>query len=231
MLDSGLLYFTKVKTVFGIQPPEYYSKVNKEKQKSMNNICVFCGSSSGNNIAYQQAADNLAETLLKNNITLVYGGAHVGLMGQIANKMMNGGGKVIGIIPKALVEKEVAHNGLTELIVVNSMHERKSLMQEMSVGFIAMPGGLGTTEEIFEMLTWAQLKIHNKPCAFLNIKGYFDQLAAFLENMVSEGFLERGYKDMAIFADNIDEIITKFENYIPPALDKAQLALKTNIVV
>ena len=145
-------------------------------------ICVYCGSSPGKNPAYSLAADTLARELCRREIGLVYGGAEVGVMGAIANAVLTAGGEAIGVIPKSLAVKEVAHDSLSELHVVASMHERKAMMAELADGFIALPGGWGTLEEIFEMLTWAQLGFHDKPCGLLNIDGYYDGLIDFLEN-------------------------------------------------
>jgi uncharacterized protein (TIGR00730 family) len=197
----------------------------------MKKICVFCGSSYGNDRIYSEAAEKLGETFINNNITLVYGGAKIGLMGELADRILHLGGKVIGIIPKFLIDKEVAHNGLTRLVEVDSMHERKALMQKESDGFIALPGGFGTIEEIFEMITWGQLNIHRKPCAFLNINGFYDSMNSFLNNAVKEGFIEKEFKDMIIIESDPNSIIQKFSAYLHPAVDKAELALnkKRNI--
>ena len=145
----------------------------------MKNICVYCGSSPGRQEAYSSAARALAKSLVDRNLGLVYGGASVGIMGLIADTVLQLGGRAVGVIPEALVRKEVAHKSLTELHVTQSMHERKTLMAELSDGFIAMPGGIGTLEEIFEIWTWAQLGIHAKPCGLLNAAGYFDALTTF----------------------------------------------------
>jgi len=191
----------------------------------MKSICVFCGSSSGNSEIYTIEAKKLAASLVREGITLVYGGARVGLMGAIADEVLSLGGEVIGVIPRSLFEREVAHSGLTELKIVNSMHERKNLMQKLSEAFIAMPGGLGTIEEIFEMFTWAQLGLHRKPCAFLNTNAYYKNLIEFLGHAVNENFLKSGYRDMIIVSDNPDTILQQFRTYQPPLLDKAKLAL------
>jgi uncharacterized protein (TIGR00730 family) len=152
-------------------------------------ICVFCGSSPGENSIYEQAAQSMGRLLCRRGIELVYGGGNVGLMGALANACLEAGGHVIGVIPQSLVDQEVAHGGLTELRVVASMHERKFLMAELSDAFIALPGGYGTWEELFEMLTWSQLKIHRKICAILNVNGYYDPLLKMADKAVGEGFL------------------------------------------
>lgn len=192
---------------------------------NMKRISVFCGSSSGNSIEYKNTAKKLATYLADKNLTLVYGGANVGLMGEMADVALAKGGKVIGIIPKHLQEREVAHTNLSELRVVETMHQRKKMMEEISDAFIALPGGLGTTEEIFEMLTWAQLNLHKKPCAFVNVKGYFNFLLSFLDTMVKEGFLEKEYRDMIIIEEDIITIFDQFKTYEHPVIDKAKIAI------
>ena len=159
-------------------------------------ICVFCGSRSGARPQYSEAARDLAGELLKRRIGLVYGGASVGIMGEIADTMRAGGGEVIGVIPQSLVEREIAHPNLSELRVVNSMHERKQLMADLADGFIALPGGLGTLDELFEALTWAQLGFHAKPCALVNTSGYYDHLSAFLAHAATEKFVAHNHSSM-----------------------------------
>ena len=159
----------------------------------MPRICVFTGSSDGRRPAYRTAATALGETLVSRGYELVYGGARVGLMGAVADAVLAAGGHVIGIIPEALVAREVAHTGLPDLRVVSSMHERKALMADLSDGFIAMPGGWGTLEELFEVLTWGQLGLHAKPCGLLNVEGYFDPLLAFLTHAFEEQFVRTEY--------------------------------------
>ena len=189
-------------------------------------ICVFCGSSSGNKKEYKLATVKLAGEFIENNIRLIYGGAKVGLMGILADTILNRGGEVIGIMPKGLVDKEVAHNNLTELKVVDNMHQRKALMHEMSDGFIAMPGGYGTLDEIFEALTWGQLEIHKKPCAFYNIYDYYTQLITFLENTVAEGFINTKNVEMIINESDPKILLKKMFDYVHPKLDKAEWAKK-----
>jgi uncharacterized protein (TIGR00730 family) len=159
----------------------------------MKRVCVFAGSSAGVRPEYMAAATDLGRVLAARGIGLVYGGARVGLMGAVADAVLTGGGAVTGVIPRALVEKEVAHSGLTELRVVTTMHERKALMADLSDAFIALPGGWGTLDEFFEILTWAQLGLHRKPCGVLNVQGYFDRLLSFLDHSVEQGFVRREY--------------------------------------
>ena len=191
----------------------------------MKRLCVFCGSSFGGNPIYVKAARDLGNAIAKRNICLVYGGARVGLMGEIASTVIRAKGEVIGVIPKGLVDKEVAHGSLTDLRIVESMHERKSLMAELSDGFIALPGGFGTMEEIFEVITWAQLSFHDKPCGFLNINGYYNDLIKFLDHSVKENFIEPEHRAMIIIDDNPESLLEKFSKYEPPKIDKAKWIL------
>lgn len=186
----------------------------------MNSICVYCGSSPGRRPAYKTAARALGQALTNRGLNLVYGGASVGIMGAVADAVLEGGGEVTGIIPEALAIKEIAHAGLTHQHVVRSMHERKSLMAEHSDGFIAMPGGWGTFEELFEMLTWAQLGFHEKPCGLLNIEGYYDELARFLEHAMEEGFVPPVCRSMLIVEDDPELLLERFEAYRAPRVRK-----------
>jgi uncharacterized protein (TIGR00730 family) len=186
----------------------------------MKAIAVFCGSSSGNNENYKKQAVRLGQMLAKKNIDLVYGGAKVGLMGAIAEGALNNGGKVIGVLPTFLKSKEIAHSELTELILVESMHERKTLMHEMSDGVIALPGGFGTMEELFEMLTWSQLGLHKKPIGMLNIDGFYNALISLLDNMVEKGLLKPKNREMLLVDDNIDSLLYQMEQYIAPFVPK-----------
>jgi uncharacterized protein (TIGR00730 family) len=192
----------------------------------MKRICVFCGSSPGSKPEYVRAAVLLGQTLANKNIGLVYGGGSVGLMGKIAHAVLQHGGDVIGVIPKELVEKEVAFTGLSDLRVVGSMHERKALMEEISDGFIALPGGLGTIEEFFEILTWAQLGMHQKPCGLLNVCHYYDKLVEFLDQAVKHRFIEGEHRSMLLIEKNPEALLKKFEEYQPPKVDKAEWALR-----
>ena len=179
----------------------------------MKRITVFCGSSLGNDKSYAEQAYLLGKTLAKQNIELVYGGAKVGLMGKVANGVIENGGYTIGIIPDFLQTAELAHENLDELIIVKTMHERKALMSNLSDGFIALPGGLGTLEEFFEMLTWAQLNLHFKPIALLNIDGFFNDLIFMIKQMVNKGFVQQINLDLIIVSDNINDLLSKMEKY------------------
>ncbi|KFC13257.1 lysine decarboxylase family [Trabulsiella guamensis ATCC 49490] len=162
------------------------------------------------------AARYVGKWLAEQEIRLVYGGGRVGLMGAVADSALACGGHVTGVIPKSLLEREIAHTGLSELHVVDNMHQRKNVMAELSSGFIALPGGAGTAEEIFEQWTWAQLGIHDKPCAFLNVNHFYDPLRVMVQQMVSEGFMKQAYADMLLFSENLQDIIVYFKTYVPP---------------
>lgn len=186
----------------------------------MEQVCVYCGSSAGKLPLYSAVAEALAEQLNKQAISLVYGGASVGVMGVLADAVLAGGGDVVGIIPTALADKEIAHQGLTELLVVDSMHTRKAKMAQLADGFIALPGGLGTLEELFEMLTWAQLGYHRKPIALLNVNGYYNELLAFLKNSVRQGFVAQAHIDMLIVADCPKTLLKRMQMYQAPNIKK-----------
>lgn len=183
-------------------------------------ICVYCGSSPGAHPDYATTAGLLAGELLAHDLTLVYGGASKGLMGILADAMLDGGGRVIGVIPAALQRKEVAHSEVTELHVVQSMHERKALMAELSDGFVALPGGFGTLEEIIETLTWAQLGLHRKPCGLLNVRGYFDTLLAYLAHAETEAFLKSQHRSMLLVDTDPAGLLSRFASYEPPDIPK-----------
>lgn len=168
----------------------------------MKRLCVFCGSSLGVNSAYAEAATTLGTLLAARGIGLVYGGGNVGLMGVIADAALAGGGEVIGVIPRALADREIAHTGCTELRVVDSMHTRKAMMAELSDAFLAMPGGVGTFEELFEAITWTQLGLHRKPCGLLNVAGFYTPLAFFIDQAVSEGFIKPVHRAAIIVDDD-----------------------------
>jgi len=182
----------------------------------MKRICVFCGANKGNKPEYADAAIGLAEELVSRNIEIVYGGGRIGLMGVLAERAIELGGRVIGVIPESLATKEVAHDSISELIVVGSMHERKAKMAELSDGFISLPGGIGTIEETFEMLTWSQLGFHNKPCGIINVLGFYDKLIEFLNHTSEEKFFMDIYRRMLIVETDPAVLLEKFEQYKPP---------------
>ena len=186
----------------------------------MKRICVFAGSSPGANDTYRMAAVELGEALAGSGIELVYGGGCVGLMGVLADAMLARGGRVTGVIPHTLMVREVGHRGLTELRVVESMHERKAMMAALSDGFIALPGGFGTLEETFEILTWAQLGLHAHPCGLLNIDGYFDALLAFLDRSVNEAFVREAHRAMLLVDDSPRRLLDRFAAYRAPTVEK-----------
>jgi len=186
----------------------------------MRSICVFLGSNPGRQPAYLQAAQDLGAELARRGLTTVYGGSNVGLMGALADAALAAGGRVVGIIPEALRQKEVAHLGLTELRVVASMHERKALMAEMSDGFVALPGGLGTLEELCEVLTWAQLGFHTKPCGVLDVGGYYSALNSFLDHAVDQGFVVPAHRAMLLSAPTPGALLDRFETYVAPVVSK-----------
>ncbi|MBN3848102.1 MULTISPECIES: TIGR00730 family Rossman fold protein [Burkholderiaceae] len=186
----------------------------------MKSVCVYCGSSMGVKPLYEQAARAFGRALVQSGLTLVYGGGKVGLMGVIADTVMAEGGRAIGVIPELLVDKEVGHNGLTELHVVPDMHHRKKMMAELSDAFVAMPGGAGTLEELFEVFTWAQLGYHGKPVALLNTGHFYDPLIQLLRHTVDEGFMRRTYLDMLQIDADPAALIGKLRGYRPPVRDK-----------
>ncbi|MDH5620175.1 MAG: TIGR00730 family Rossman fold protein [Gammaproteobacteria bacterium] len=186
----------------------------------MRRICVYCGSSTGKRPEYAAAARELADVLVRHELELVYGGADKGIMGIIADAVLERGGKVHGVIPQMLCDKEIAHQGLTELHVVASMHARKTMMAALSDGFIAMPGGFGTLEEIIEIVTWGQLRFHDKPCGLLNTNGYFDHLLAYLDHARAEGFLRSENRDMLLSDTRPAGLVRQFERYSAPRVEK-----------
>jgi uncharacterized protein (TIGR00730 family) len=186
----------------------------------MQRLCVFCGSSPGANAQYAELAQRLGRLLARRGLGLVYGGGNVGLMGVLADAVLKDGGHVIGVIPQALVDLEVAHNGLSDLRIVGSMHERKALMADLADGFIALPGGFGTLEEFCEILTWAQLGLHQKPCGLINVAGYFDHLMAFLDHSVGERFLRPEHRRMVLVEADARTLLDRLEAYRPPQLAK-----------
>jgi uncharacterized protein (TIGR00730 family) len=174
-------------------------------------ICVFCGSKHGNKPIYAETARQVGRLLAKRGIGLVYGGGHVGLMGVLADAVLAGGGEVIGVIPQSMVEAELAHLQLTELFIVESMHARKALMAEKSDAFLALPGGVGTAEEFFEIATWRQLKLHDKPVGLLNVNGFFDPLIAWMEKAFAEGFISEKHRGLVRVAANVEEMIATLQ--------------------
>ena len=193
----------------------------------MQSVCVFCGSSRGEDPVYTQAARSLGNTLAEAKVRLVFGGGHVGLMGEISNAAIAADGDVIGVIPKFLVERELAHGGLTDLRIVGSMHERKAMMSDLSEAFIALPGGTGTLEEFFEVLTWAQLGEHAKPCGLLNVAGYYDPLITVFDRMVETGFLSEANRALLLVEDDPDRLLERFDQYEPPSTAKWMARPKT----
>ena len=189
----------------------------------MTRVCVFCGSNAGTRPAYTEAARALGAELVNRGLGLVYGGASVGLMGVLADTVLAGGGEVIGVIPRPLGSREVAHTGLSDLRVVGSMHERKATMESLADGFISLPGGLGTLEETLEILTWAYLGIHRKPVGVLNVAGYYDGLLRLLTHAMREGFVRPEYFGLLLFADTPAELLDRFAAWEPPAIARAWL--------
>jgi uncharacterized protein (TIGR00730 family) len=186
----------------------------------MKRITVFCGSSFGTEKQYEEQAYLLGKTLAERNIGLVYGGANVGLMGAVADGAIENKGEVIGVLPHFLQNKEIAHEGLTELILVETMHERKTKMSDLTDGVITLPGGFGTLEEFFEMLTWAQLGLHQKPIGILNVNGFYNELLALMDTMVKKGFLKAINRNMLLTSENIDDLLNQMESYEAPDVSK-----------
>lgn len=186
----------------------------------MNSVCVFCGSSRGKRAEYADAARELGTEMARRSFRLVYGGSHVGLMGLLADACLAGGGSVVGVIPHKMVEREVAHDRLTELFVVDTMHERKAKMSDLADGFIAMPGGIGTLEEFFEIYTWGQLGYHAKPYCLLNAAGYYDQLLAALDHAVNEGFVKPAHRDAVLVSENPTDALDQLESHRPRTVSK-----------
>ncbi len=187
---------------------------------SMKRVCVFCGSSMGARPEYRRAAVELGTTLAGRGIELVYGGGNVGLMGELADAALAQGGRVIGVIPEALVAREVGHDGLTDLRVVGSMHERKAMMADLADGFIALPGGFGTLDEYCEILTWAQLGLHAKPCGILNVQGYFDPLLDLFDRAVAEQFVRPAHRGIILVERTIDALLARMADYRSPIQEK-----------
>ncbi|MCD6425060.1 MAG: TIGR00730 family Rossman fold protein, partial [Anaerolineales bacterium] len=189
-------------------------------------IAVYCGSSPGKNPAFHKAAVQLGKVLAEREITLVYGGGSLGLMGILAQTVIDQGGQVIGVIPQAIADMEVAFTDIQDLRVVENMHTRKALMAELADAFIALPGGMGTIEEIMEILTWAQLGFHEKPCGMLNIAGFYDQLLKFLDRLVMDQFIAPEHRSMLMVDESPQSLLEQFSSYDPPKIDKAKRSLK-----
>ncbi len=186
----------------------------------LRSLCVFCGSSTGTDPAFRHAAESLGTALVRRDITLVYGGGNIGLMGVIADRVMEEGGRAIGVIPRQLQEKELAHHGITDLRVVGSMHERKALMAELAEGFVALPGGYGTIEEFSETLTWSQLGLHAKPMGLLNVSGYFDHFLRFLDRAVEVELLRPEHRQLVLESNDVDELLARMLRWQAPYLAK-----------
>lgn len=188
------------------------------KSRTLTSVCVFCGSRPGSDPGFAQAARRLGQTLAERQITLVYGGARVGSMGEVANAALEAGGRVVGIIPKSLVSKEIAHDGLTELYLTESMHERKNRMITLSDAFISMPGGFGTYDELFEVVTLAQIGLHDKPNGLLNVKGFFDPLVALVNHTIDAGFAAPEHGKLFVVEEDAGALIDALEAWTPPPL-------------
>jgi uncharacterized protein (TIGR00730 family) len=200
--------------------PSPHKIFRKLASMELKNICVYCGSNPGRLPVYKEQAQVFARELVKRELGLVYGGSSVGIMGVVADTVLAEGGRAIGIIPEALVRKEVEHKGLTELHVVGSMHERKAMMAQKSDGFVALPGGVGTLEELFETWTWAQLGFHGKPCGLLNVAGYYDKLAGFVDHMVGESFMKPEHRAMLIVESEPSRLLDRLATYRAPTVSK-----------
>jgi uncharacterized protein (TIGR00730 family) len=186
--------------------------------QAVKRACIFCGSSPGARPAYTEITEDLGQLLVENEIGLVFGGASVGLMGRLADTVLSEGGEAIGVIPQSLVEREIAHLGLTDLHVVDTMHERKQLMADLADAFVALPGGLGTLDELFEIYTWAQLGLHRKPIGILNVEGYFDGIASFLEHAVAERFVREDHREMLIVEEEPGRMLERLRSFDPASL-------------
>jgi len=186
----------------------------------MRRVCVFCGSNRGGKAEYAAAARAMGDSIAAHGLGLVYGGGGVGLMAVVADGALERGGSVVGVIPRRLMRRELGHPGVTELRVVDSMHERKAMMAELSDAFVALPGGFGTFEEFFEVLTWAQLGIHGKPCGLLNVAGYYDPLLDMVDRAAGEGFLREAHRSLIQIDDDPDRLLSKLQAYVPPVVER-----------
>jgi uncharacterized protein (TIGR00730 family) len=187
---------------------------------SLRSICVFCGSQAGRDPGYAAAAGDVGRLLAGRGITIVYGGGHVGMMGLLAEAALQAGGKVIGVIPDGLKRRELAYANLTQLIVTRTMHERKQQMADLADAFLALPGGFGTFEEFCEIVTWAQLGMHRKPCALLNVKGYYDPMLAMFDHAVREGFIRPVHRGLVLAGDDVQALLASMAAWVPPALEQ-----------
>ncbi len=192
----------------------------KREAVVLKSIAVFCGSSSGKDPLYMEVARELGKKLAEEKIQLIYGGAQVGCMGAVADAVIEHGGKAIGVIPKKLMRVEIAHGNLTELHVVETMHERKAMMADLADGFIAMPGGSGTLEEYFEVLTWAQIGYHQKPCSLLNVNNYYTPLLSLFDHMIEQGFVKEEYRKLMIMEEDPSLLLDRLKNYKPAYIQK-----------
>ena len=183
-------------------------------------VCVFCGSNPGARPEYETAAQEMGRALVDRGLGLVYGGGRAGLMGTVADAVLDAGGEVIGVIPEALMGKEVGHRELTELHVVDTMHTRKAMMADMASAFVAMPGGFGTFEEICEVITWSQLGFHPKPCGLLNIRGFYDPMLALFDHAVAEGFVKQAHREMVLVENDPNRLLCRFERFVPATVGK-----------
>ncbi|MEL6676659.1 MAG: TIGR00730 family Rossman fold protein [Bacteroidota bacterium] len=186
----------------------------------MQSLCVFCGSNGGKNPVYRSAAYAVGKLLAERDIELIYGAGNVGLMGTLADAALEHGGRVVGVIPQFLMEKEVGHTGLSELIVTDTMHQRKQIMSDRAEGFLAMPGGFGTLDEVCEILTWAQLGLHQDPVGLLNVEGYYTGLGGFFDHIVTEGFLSQANRNMVFMHEDVSTLLQQMDGYQPPATEK-----------
>ena len=192
----------------------------ERKESHLRRICVFCGSSAGEDPRYLDAAAIFGELLAREGIGLIYGGSRVGIMGRLADTVLGAGGSVTGVIPGAIMKREVAHQELTDLRVVTSMHERKALMADLAHAFVARPGGIGTLEGFMEVLTWGQLGLHRKPCGLLDVSGYFQPLIRFLDHMVKEGFLGQSHRRIVMVETDPERLLERLRSYDPPAVPR-----------
>ena len=204
----------------GARPGAGHIRVTLDWTDLVKRICVFCGSSPGGRPEYAAAAREMGRALAEGGMGLVYGGGHVGLMGIVADAVMHAGGEVIGVIPDALMRREVGHTGVTDLRVVGSMHERKAMMADLSDGFVAMPGGYGTFEEFCEVITWSQLGIHPKPCGLLNVLGFYDPLLAMFDHGVAEGFIRPHHRAMVLQDTDPAGLVESMHHFVPPTAEK-----------